>query len=98
MELWELLGIRPGLTAVIGSGGKTWKLRIDSEDSTTASFHKPEQPENPNDARLPVYPMKSRTIPFPSFCPCSSDKEADHAAGRFFRPKPSMKKTGKILQ
>ena len=23
MELWELLGIRPGLTAVIGSGGKT---------------------------------------------------------------------------
>lgn len=68
------------------------KLRIDSEDSTTASFHKPEQPENPNDARLPVYPMKSRTIPFPSFCPCSSDKEADHAAGRFFRPGPSMKK------
>ena len=36
--------------------------------------------------------MKSRTIPFPSFCPCSSDKEADLAAGRFFRPGPSMKK------
>ena len=28
MELWELLGIRPGLTAVIGSGGKTSLLRI----------------------------------------------------------------------
>lgn len=28
MELWELLGIRPGLTAVIGSGGKTSLLRV----------------------------------------------------------------------
>lgn len=28
MELWELLGIRPGLTAVIGSGGKTSLLHV----------------------------------------------------------------------
>ena len=28
MELWELLGVRPGLTAVIGSGGKTSLLRV----------------------------------------------------------------------
>lgn len=28
MELWELLDIRPGLTAVIGSGGKTSLLRV----------------------------------------------------------------------
>lgn len=28
MELWKLLGIRPGLTAVIGSGGKTSLLRV----------------------------------------------------------------------
>ena len=27
MELWKLLDIRPGLTAVIGSGGKTSLLR-----------------------------------------------------------------------
>ena len=38
------------------------KLRIDSEDSTTASFHKPEQPENPNDARLPVYPHDTVSV------------------------------------
>ena len=28
MELWKLLDIRPGLTAVIGSGGKTSLLRV----------------------------------------------------------------------
>ena len=28
MNLWELLGIHPGLTAVIGSGGKTSLLRV----------------------------------------------------------------------
>ena len=28
MELWRLLGVTPGLTAVIGSGGKTTLLRV----------------------------------------------------------------------
>ena len=28
MELWKLLDIRPGLTAVIGSGGTTSLLRV----------------------------------------------------------------------
>ena len=28
MELWKLLDIRPGLTAVIGSGGKTSLLPV----------------------------------------------------------------------
>ncbi len=28
MELWQLLGVMPGLTAVIGSGGKTTLLRV----------------------------------------------------------------------
>ena len=52
MELWELLGIRPGLTAVIGSGGKTSLLRVLARElsrrgtvllSTTTHIMKPPQ-------------------------------------------------------
>ena len=32
MELWELLGVRPGVTAVIGSGGKTTMLDTLAEE------------------------------------------------------------------
>lgn len=32
MELWELLGIEPGITAVIGSGGKSTTLAVLSEE------------------------------------------------------------------
>lgn len=51
MELWELLGIRPGLTAVIGSGGKTSLLRVLAQElshrgtvlvSTTTRIMRPE--------------------------------------------------------
>lgn len=37
MELWELLGVRPGLTAVIGSGGKTSLLRVLAQELSKRS-------------------------------------------------------------
>ena len=36
MHLWELLGIRPGLTALIGGGGKTTALRLLGEELAAA--------------------------------------------------------------
>ena len=38
MELWELLGIRPGLTAVIGSGGKTSLVCRLADELSAADF------------------------------------------------------------